>query len=281
MKRELVRWLDSEIPENAQPTRQRLMWGGDGGSVGMGYVYLTKKMVDLIRAGSSKEAIRDFLEHNSISIPARVLNSKIAKKFSGVLIENILNEINRLNCVDAGRKLHLFLMFNDQRRHLAGLYENIDIDRIELQLPFFDAHFMESALSLPLDYCLRHVFYMQWLEHFNPAVLNTPWQAYPGHVPCSIPLPDKLSYQWTRDKGHEKKKAMGIASQYRSLVKSQRRFPSEVISSKRLAAAYFLTYSGIRDFSYALRFASIILKYWKFCDEISPFWIRSQKLDSK
>ena len=41
----------------------------------------------------------------------------------------------------SGSRLHLFLMFNDQRRHLADFYENIDLGRLEFQLPFFDGDF--------------------------------------------------------------------------------------------------------------------------------------------
>lgn len=269
-KREVMNWLKSEVTSNTPPTRHCLMWGGDGGSVGMGHVYLTQKMVELVRSGKRDEAVAAFLSHNSIAVPSRVLSLKVAGKLSRVPSEGILAELDRLDCLDAGRGLHLFLMFNDQRRHLAGIYENIDIDRIELQLPFFDAHFMEIALSLPLDICLRHVFYMQWLEQFSPIVLSTPWQAYPGHVPCPMALSEELSYQWSRKKGQEIKQARIVASSYRTLAISQKKLPSEIFSRRIIAVAYFLTLSGIRDFSYALKFASVILRYWKVCDGIGP-----------
>lgn len=273
-QREVMSFLKS----NGLLTGQSLVWGGDGGSVGMGHVYLTQKMAELIRVGSREEAVTKFLSHNSIAVPTKALSTKVAKKLSGILREGILAELDRLSCSDAGRDLHLFLMFNDQRRHLAGIYENIDIDRIELQLPFFDARFMEVVLSLPLEPCLRHGFYMQWLEQFSPVVLNTPWQAYPGHVPCPIAMTKDLSYQWSREEGRETIQARIVASNYRALTTSQKKFPSEILDRTMLSIAYVLTISGMRDFSYALQFASAILKYWKVCDGIDSVGLGNQRL---
>lgn len=266
-QREVMGYLKSEMKSSSLPVRQGLIWGGDGGSVGMGHVYLTQKMAELMSAGSRDAAVTEFLAHNSIAVPTKMLSSKAAKKLSHVLSEGVHAELDRLNCVDAARGLHLFLMFNDQRRHFVEIYENIDLDRVELQLPFFDARFMEIVLSLPLDSCLRHVFYMRWLGEFSPTVLNIPWQAYPGHVPCPVTLPKNLSYQWSREKEREAKQARIMASNYRVLALSQRKVPSDIFSRKMLSLAYLLTYSGVRDFSYALKFACVILKYWKLCDE--------------
>jgi hypothetical protein len=75
-------------------------------------------------------------------------------------------------------------MLNDQRPYLAETYEQIDLVRLGLALPFFDRAFLELILTAPVDGFLRHGFYNRWLAEFGRVAAGVPWQAYPGHESC-------------------------------------------------------------------------------------------------
>ena len=51
-------------------------------------------------------------------------------------------------------------------------------------------------MRLPSAPFLEHRFYMDWLAQFPNGLNTVPWQAYPGHVPCTLPSPPGLKYQW-------------------------------------------------------------------------------------
>ena len=90
-------------------------------------------------------------------------------------------------------------MANDQFRHLHHHYEFIDEYRCELMTPFFDSDFLRYLLSIPIDRFLGHAFYYNWMERFPASVREVPWQAYPGHLPCPLPLsPEEMQArsQW-------------------------------------------------------------------------------------
>lgn len=265
-KRGVTNWLSAEAASRDAPDRPRIVWGGDGGSVGVGHVYLTQEMVDQMRQNQPEQASRTFLHHNRIGLPAGALSPKAAPGLSSIPRKGMLDELSRLHCLDPGRRIHLFLMLNDQRRHMAEHFENIDIDRIEFQLPFFDAQFMELILSLPIDICLRHAFYLEWLKQFDPVVVSEPWQAYPGHLPCPIPIPPGITYQWAKETSPETRKSQRqLAASYVKNSLANTHFPRSILSGPRLLVASLLTYFAIQDYSYALRFASTVLKYSTEC----------------
>src|SRR5262249_21737162 len=117
----------------------------------------------------------------------------------GIINQGIREELNSFRCPDPARSFYLFLLLNDQRRKLRHHFENIDLHRLEFQLPFFDSAFLGSIAAIPIDLCLRHKLYVKWLAHFHPSVTSFAWQAYPGHVPCPLPIPPGLAYQWSEE----------------------------------------------------------------------------------
>jgi hypothetical protein len=40
--------------------------------------------------------------------------------------------------------------------------------------------------------------YNQWLRWFPRQIMQVPWQYYPGHEECPIPMPPELSTQWAQ-----------------------------------------------------------------------------------
>ena len=263
----VAKWLESESVGRHAPDRPGLIWSGDGGSVGVGHVYLTQAMIDRIKADNLHEAADKFLAHNNWGIPKMLFHSSIAMEIGSFPRDGIKAELERLRCDDFGRAQYLFLMFNDQRRHLGEHFENIDLDRIEFQMPFFDSEFLQSVVTVPVEQCLGHKFYMEWLKCFAPTVTAVPWQAYPGHVPCPIPAQTGLAYQWGKGSSADARAQMhAMASRYAGEIWRARAFPAELISRVRLWAAALVTILGLRDYNYVLKAAAIYIRYWGLCE---------------
>jgi hypothetical protein len=192
--------------QKMEAARPRAIWSGDGGSVSFWCVYLDENVVEIMRAGKKRKAIQTYRKNNSCHLPLKAMRKNKAEDLSDYLDNAILAEIDRLDCDDPAQSLFLFLMFNDQRRHLHDVFEEIDVHRLEYQLPFFDSKLLEHIFSLPLDYRLNHKFYTDWFKVFPSAVTSVPWQTYPGHVPCPLPYNENLDYQWDKKKINFKSK---------------------------------------------------------------------------
>jgi len=191
-------WNASRHRKENPAQRPALAWSGEGGSVALGHVHLSAEIVELMRAGKPNEAIEAYLQQEHASVTQRLLNPEIRERLSLSLLEGIREELDSLRCSDPGRSFYLYLMLNDQRRKLSDHFENIDLHRLELQLPFFDSKLLAIIVSLPIDLSLRHMFYVKWLRLFSPLVTEVPWQAYPGHEPCPVPVLQDVAYQWDK-----------------------------------------------------------------------------------
>ena len=214
--------------------RPRLAWSGDGGSVGVGFVYLNSDMVDSIRQNDVRKAVQNFRRYNDIGIPQRILNRRLFLSLEAMISRGIEEGLKRFECGDPGQKLYLFLLYNDQRRHLFKHFENIDINRIELHLPFFDSLFLQSLLEIPSDYGIYHMFYNNWLAEFPHQVKSVPWQYYPGHVPCPLPLPEEAVNQWSATyNGHLKKIVDKKAREIEDALR-EGTFPTEILDKRYL-----------------------------------------------
>lgn len=174
----------------------RQLWGGNGGSVGLGHVYISPEAMRAIRDRGPRAGAQQYVRDNSLRVASYPLRNPYAAVAQQLPLDTVMEELERLTCVDAGRKLYVFLLENDQRRHHMLHFENIDTVLIEHIDPFFDADVLGAVCSLPLDFCLGHRMYSEWLGRFPPEITKVAWQAYPRHVPCPVPQPPNLSYQW-------------------------------------------------------------------------------------
>ncbi|HEX3867761.1 MAG TPA: asparagine synthase-related protein, partial [Gemmatimonadaceae bacterium] len=173
----IARTGDEQLQSAEHP---RVIWSGDGGSVVLGHVYLSRAIVDVARRGD-RTALIDLLARSWASqTPRWLLKAHIADAASTVR-RGIDEELAARRCEDIGRCLHLFLLANDQRRHLTEHFETMDLHRLEFQLPFFDSDFIAAVLRVPVDECVGHKFYMRWAKRFPAVFYSVPWQAYPGH----------------------------------------------------------------------------------------------------
>lgn len=245
-KEHLRRWLESEHGPATKPDRPSCVWSGDGGSVGLGHVYMNDGAVAALERGDVDAGVRAFIDHNRI---AGASNSAMTSVFRHATAawhrEGVRDEINAIERRLDGRSLHLFLMLNDQRRHLAEHFENIDLDRFEFQLPFFDRSLLETVLASPVKPFLRHALYNEWIKALSPIAAAVPWQAYPNHEPCPVPFEGRLRYQWRdywsakEDRRIARNRATSAA---RYLVSPE--FPHRCLSRGRFAAAVLLSMLG-------------------------------------
>lgn len=261
-KTALAQWVRDVFSKVNTSGRTPLFWSGDGGSVGLGHVYLSRPIFDAMQRGDVAAAI-GLLKRN---ISTSVISRKEREAFARLPAQGVMEELQAIRCADRGRAFHLFLMFNDQRRHMAPHYEEIDVDRLELQLPFFDARFLETILRAPCEPFLQHRFYVQWLEQFPNQLNSVPWQAYPGHVPCPLPIPAGLRYQWETfydEKLYREVELANAAEGRRMLAAPQ--FPGHLLSRGALTMATWSTRLGWRNYSYLIRTAGWYHRYWAIC----------------
>lgn len=177
--------------------RPNVVWSGDGGSVGLGHVYMDEKMVDVIESDGIEKAAEYFMALHRNQLPVGVLEAPWRKHLPEEIYRNVLAEIGRYPCTDIGRQLYLFLLINDQRRHLYVHLESIDEHGLEFLTPFFDSVFLRAVAATPVRWGLLHRLYARWFTHLPKFAQTTPWQTYPGHVECPIKCQKDLSYQWS------------------------------------------------------------------------------------
>lgn len=190
--------------EQHEPTsvdRPKFIWSGDGGSVGLGHVYMDEPMLDYGDRGNIDGAVKHFLDFNRIALSTRILTKFARERLPQMMFENVVSEVNRYPRNDVGRRIYLFLLFNDQRRHLFKHFETIDQHGLELLTPFFDTKFLKAVAATPARWGIQHRLYAQMFEHLPAFALKTPWQTYPGHQPCPVPGDQNASYQWIRPDG--------------------------------------------------------------------------------
>jgi hypothetical protein len=227
---------------------------------------MTRAMVDAARAGDPDKAMELSTHGWGSAVPRRLLRPELVAALSDRPRRSLREEFEALHCADMGRRLHLVLMLNGQRRHMAAHFEEIDLSRLEYHLPFFDSAFVESVLRVPLDLCLGHGFYMQWLRLFPQVALSVPWQAYPGHEQCPLPIPSGVLYQW----GDEVAGIVRDAERRELLYQAGKMlrassFPKPIIKREYLRLATWLYRLRIRNVGYVIRAAQRYYEYWVKC----------------
>ena len=131
-------------------------------------------------------------------------------------------------------------------------------------MPFNDSAFLEHITALAVEPCLYHQFYVKWLSLFDPAVRAVPWQAYPGHVPCPVPVPDDLPDQWNAPASSEHRSAVQRDLLERSAAMlADGDFPSRVLRKSYLRLMRWAWKFNFGNYGYALKAALTYYHYWK------------------
>lgn len=253
----LTRYVDTLIEAGeVKADRPRALWSGDGGSVAVGNVHLDDQLVQALRRGARQEAIREFFKLNQIGFPYRLLRPEKHALIKEFLFGGVNAELDRLECADPGQSLFLFLMMNDQRRHLYDVYEELDLHRLEYQLPFFDIPLLEFIYGLPIEYRNNHRFYSDWFNAFPPTTRAVPWQTYPGHVPCPLQIPQQLTYQWrTTSASLTARLAKRLRYGAHALRLATLKPDLGPVSRSRLAMIGAVQLLGLRDYAYVVKAA--------------------------
>lgn len=259
-------WAAANGRSDSPAERPAIVWSGEGGSVALGHVHLTEEMVELMRRGKIDEVIEGHLDRESAQVPPRMFSAKAANRLSSAINDGIREELINLHADDPARNFYIHLLVNDQHRKLAGHFENIDLHRLEFQLPFFDGSFLKLLVSLPIDICLTHRLYVEWISLFPAAVAAVPWQVYPGHEPCPVPVPEGLAYQWDSDyqKAERKTQKRTVMEQASELLGASV-FPHALLSRRNLRLAAWIHSTGLRDYQYLIGPARTFLTYWQKC----------------
>jgi hypothetical protein len=142
--------------------------------------------------------------------------------------------------------------------------------RAEMLMPFFDMEFIGLIAAAEIDLFIGHKMYVDWMRLFQPPVYATPWQAYPGHVPCPLPMPPGLDYQWTR----EDRVPPGTRRLARRVLRRCVRplaFPGWLLRRDIVLAAAILTLLGLRNYGYLLEAAERFFKVIALCEQSSAF----------
>jgi hypothetical protein len=249
------------------PERPSLVWSGEGGSVGLGHVYLSPEIVNLLRRGNLSGAVDVFLRQQGKNILTRILNPDLARQFRGYLHSRLCNELDAIRYPDPVRALYIFLILNGPRRHMEIHFDTVDQHRIEFQMPFNDSEFLEYVTSIAIEPCLYHQFYVKWLSFFNPLVLAVPWQAYPGHVPSPIPIPDSLPDQWTApaSSSHESALESDLLERSSAML-SDEGFPRPILRKSYLRLMRWVWKLNLGNYAYTLKTALTYYHYWKKAD---------------
>jgi len=259
-------WTTAPAWHQYPPERPLAVWAGNGGSVGVGHLLMTDAICEHMRKGRREAAIRTYLDDEGARVLTYVLQRRVAAFASAVLVEGSAAELDAIGGDDPARAFHLFLMLNEQRRDFVKHYEDLDLHHIELLTPFFDSSFLEVVFAAPLDLCLRHAFYMKWLAHLPTVATGVAWQAYPGHAPCPLPLPEHLCDQW-----HPRWQGWSARRERRALLRRARQlldaddFPDALLRRQRLRVAYYAYRAGLQDYGYLVRFADTFYQYWTRC----------------
>jgi hypothetical protein len=258
-----VRWEGEK-----QPPATPLVFSGDGGSVGVGYVYVEENDIRALREKGVDSLAEKFWQAARPS--ERFYDPGVYRKLSDALHDGIREEFRRIECADAGRAVHLFYMNNDQRRHLHPLFENVDEWRVEFLTPFFDGSFMDLILSAPVDLFPRHRFYHRWAERFPKGFMAVPWQTYHGHLPC--PVKGDITGQTQWDRTRTTRWVRSLPSVRRTIAQGiTAGFPSSIMRRGAVLLAAALHASFLRDYGHVFADLQVVGRYERMCSGVHVY----------
>jgi asparagine synthase (glutamine-hydrolysing) len=240
-----------------------LAWSGDGGSVGVGRVYLDEIMLVRGRERDIPGAIAAIFAENPSGVPLGALNPALRARAGEIPWLGVREELLALNVKDGAQGIFLYFLLNDQRRHLTAYFENLDRNRVEYELPFFDAEFLKRTASFRIDDCLFHRMYNRWTEVLPGVVREVPWQSYPGHEPGPLPLPSGVAPQWSSPGPARRRALRSRLEREAGALLTSEAFPTPLLGRGRFRIMLELTRFGLRDYAYALRFAGELERYWR------------------
>lgn len=250
--------LDNETVR--QIRHPKLIFAGDGGSVGLGHVYLNHELLNSYKNGGLKDAIDSFLKKRNL--PDKIFKESVKKIIRQVRQNSLINEINDLKNVAPGRDFYLFLLRNDQRRHLHEFWEEIDLVRVEFLEPFYDSRVLSLIASAPIEPFIGHKFYYDWLNEFTTPASSVPWQTYPGHKPCPIEIDERTLSQWDKNEAGSGNNNEEIFRKCKEAI-FKNQFPNYLVNRFMIYAAIAAHKLNLKDVEYIFK-----IIYNLYCDHM-------------
>ncbi len=225
------------------------VWSGDGGSVGLGMVYITKNLEEALLNEQFDTGIVHLMKTFGASVPFTFIKNDFITESKDFLLNHVRKHI-QINSDDPVKGIYNFLLYNDQKRHMDQHYETICEHGVEMMLPFFDSEFLSKIYSLPSKDLIYHRAYAKWFNLFPSYVTETAWQTYPEHIECPIKVDLSLGYQWA-----------GSVNTWSSRLQDTRKFLKikynspvfNVFSRLKIYTALVLHILGIQNYSYILK----------------------------
>lgn len=238
------------------------LWSGEGGDRVLAPVNLSASVVAAMRHGDVERAIETYMRDEHAALPVRLFRKRMRQALNGLPQAGMREELGRRTSSDPARRFHIYVLVNEARRNIYRHFEDIDLNRYELVMPFYDAEFVRLVLSFPIDPFIAHGFYYRWLREFPVQVHAIPWQAYPTSIPCPLPLPGGLRSQW--DHWFTAQQQKTLWKQQQSLADSivnAREFPDWLLNRTLLRCARLLHRLGFRRYGYIFEAARPFVKY--------------------
>lgn len=189
--------------EGVVPDRPRLpVWTGDGGSMLAGCLYLSEQLVETAEQGDWDATAQAVMVSTGNQLADGLVVSDRRAAAAKAVLTSVSDSIRHAEEYGGGEALYRFFLRGGQRRHLHRYFSGSGAEDYEPVLPFFDTEFVDFLTDVPIQEKLDHRLYHHWfVSGAIGAASDVPWQTYPGHVPCPLPMPTGLRYQWGRGAG--------------------------------------------------------------------------------
>jgi asparagine synthase (glutamine-hydrolysing) len=240
----------------------RLLWSGEGGDRVLAPVNLSMAIVKRMRANELDKAIQKYMRAERASLPRRLFRSSARDWVRNLPHEGMRAQLERHAHADPARRFHLYVLLNESRRNIYRHFEDLDLNRFELVMPFYDSEMVAAALSFPFEPFIGHRLYYRWLSFLPPAVTAVAWQPYPSAPPCPVPLPPEARLQWAGWYSRTEQKA-----QWRSQLLLARallaraEFPHWILNRPVLTLARLLLGLGLQRYGYMFEVARPFVQY--------------------
>lgn len=170
------------------------IWTGDDGSLSIGFVYLRRAFLLELNA-LDDEHVPAYICKASRVLPPRMFNRRSYGELRILAQKGVREFLEEMGEVEHDAKYYCFLMLNRVARMFDEHYETAHLHRIFRCMPFLDVRTIEPVLSTDMPEACEHRLYLDFARRADPRNLEIPWQAYPGHEPCPLPLPNARN-QW-------------------------------------------------------------------------------------
>jgi asparagine synthetase B (glutamine-hydrolysing) len=173
------------------------VFSGDGGGETLGFLLVDPNALASLARGEPRRGAEQYLAHYRPA--ARLFRSAVSRRLRKVAVDRLHDQLGAIGSPSLEKALHISVLVNDLRCHLHEYFDRIVETRVELLLPFYDRRVVASVVRLPppLAPHLGHAFYHRLLPLLPPVVQASPWQVYPGHLPCPVQDPEPPPLQWT------------------------------------------------------------------------------------